>query len=181
VSTPVAIVGMACLFAGAPDLRGFRDNIFAGVDSLGEAPPGWLPDSPSAARNPLVYTTRGGWLADPVTFDSLAYGVMPASVDGSEPEHFVALRLAAEALADAGYDERPFPRETTGVILGRGTYVNRAYVSVVQHRSGSTRPSTCWPGSTPSGPPRSSTASAPPCATRCPPSPPRRPPASRTA
>ena len=136
MSEPVAIVGMACLFAGAPDLQRFRDNVLGGVDALSDAPRGWLPDGPSATRNPSVYTTRGGWLGDLASFDPLAYGVMPSSVDGSEPEHFVALRLAAEALADAGYAERPFPRETTGVILGRGTYVNRAYVSVIQHTIG---------------------------------------------
>jgi acyl transferase domain-containing protein/phosphopantetheinyl transferase len=58
---------------------------------------------------------------------------MPNSVDGADPDHFLALKLARDALKDAGYLDRPFNREKTGIILGRGTYFNRGFGTVLQH------------------------------------------------
>ena len=58
---------------------------------------------------------------------------MPHSVDGGEPDQFLALKLAKAALADANYLDRPFNRDRTGVILGRGTYINRGYNTLLQH------------------------------------------------
>lgn len=129
-----AIVGMACLFPRAPDLHAFWENILAEVDAVSEAPPEWdaaldhevwPPDVGEEAR-------RGGFLGELAAFDPLAFGVMPNAVDGGEPEHFLALRVAHDALADAGYLDRDFDRTRVAVILGRGTYVNRGYVSVLQ-------------------------------------------------
>ncbi|HYS78452.1 MAG TPA: beta-ketoacyl synthase N-terminal-like domain-containing protein, partial [Candidatus Dormibacteraeota bacterium] len=134
--TDIAIIGMACVFPKAPDLRSFWENILAGVDAIAEAPPGSGADrvfDPSSNDNDRLYTRRGGYLGDTVRFDPLAYGVMPRSVDGSEPEQFLALRLAHDALQDSGYLERPFNRKAAGLILGRGTYVNRGVISCFQH------------------------------------------------
>ena len=38
--TDVAIIGMACVFPKAPDLRSFWENILAGVDAIGDPPAG---------------------------------------------------------------------------------------------------------------------------------------------
>jgi acyl transferase domain-containing protein len=135
-SGDVAVIGLAALFPKAPDLRTFWENILAGVDAIGDPPDDWGADGvfkPGSHDNDRIYTKRGGFLADTCEFDPVQHGVMPRSVDGGEPEHFVALQLADHALADAGCMERPFPRERTEVILGRGTYANRGYVTVLQH------------------------------------------------
>jgi acyl transferase domain-containing protein len=132
----VAIIGMACLFPKAPSLRVFWENILAGVDALDDPPHDWGADlayDPDSDANDRIYTKRGGYLGDSCQFAAMDLGVMPRSVEGGEPEHFVALQLAHEALADAGYLERPFARERTEVILGRGTYVNRGYMTILQH------------------------------------------------
>jgi acyl transferase domain-containing protein len=132
----VAIIGMACLYPRANGLREFWENILAGVDGIGDPPPeSWTHQvfDPTSGDNDRLYTKRGGYLTTPPRFNPVEFGVMPRSVDGAEPEQFVALQLARDALADAGYLDRPFDRRKAGVILGRGTYVNRGVISCFQH------------------------------------------------
>jgi acyl transferase domain-containing protein len=133
----IAIVGMSCLFPGAGDPRAFWQNVVDGVDAIGEAPAEWWPklygESADGHPNDRVYTSKGGFLGDLSRFKPARYGVMPSSVDGAEPDHFLALRCAVEALADAGVPELPLHRKKTGVILARGLYVNRGTLSWVAH------------------------------------------------
>jgi acyl transferase domain-containing protein len=132
----VAIVGMACLFPGAPNKTVFWSNILNKVCAISDPPEEWRADlyyDSNSRENDRVYCTAGGYLKELAAFDPLEYGVMPLSVDGSEPDQFLALRVANEALADAGYLDRPFNRERTAVIIGRGTYFNRGYLTLVQH------------------------------------------------
>lgn len=133
----IAIVGMSCLFPGAGDPRAFWQNVVGGVDAIGEAPVEWWPslygEADASRPNDRVYTSKGGFLGDLSRFKPARYGVMPSSVDGAEPDHFLALRCAVEALADAGVPELPLHRKRTGVILARGLYVNRGTLSWVAH------------------------------------------------
>lgn len=131
----IAIIGMAGLFPGAADVDQYWANILAGRCCITEHP------SPEARRildsNPTefarVYNIRGGFLGPLATFDPAAHGVMPDAVPGTDPDHFLALRVAADALADAGLKNKPFPRERTDVIVGHGTYVNPGNVNWIQH------------------------------------------------
>lgn len=131
----IAIIGMSALFPKAKDLQAYWQNILNKVDAITEAPDDWaLPYfDPQSAENDRIYTRQGGFLGELAEFNPLEFGIMPNSVDGGEPDHFLALRLAWEALRDAGYLERPFNRERTGIILGRGTYINRGYNTLLQH------------------------------------------------
>lgn len=135
INDDIAVIGMACLFAEAPDVSTYWENILAGKCCISDHP------SPSAKRylDPTstnferIYTIRGGYLKELATFDPLAFGVMPDSVVGTDPDHFLALRVAKEALDDAGLSNKPFPRERTDVILGHGTYINPSNVNWIQH------------------------------------------------
>jgi len=42
------------------------------------------------------------------------------------------LQVAAQAMRHAGYEKRPFPHETSGVIIGRGGYLNSGMARLVQ-------------------------------------------------
>ncbi len=135
-TTDIAIVGMACIVPGAPDAPTFWQNIVDGVDAVSDPPPDWGGDpwyDPDSDANDRIYCRRGGYLGELATFDPLKYGIMPNTVDGAEPEHFLALKVAHAALADAGVPDLPLDRERTEVILGRGTFVNRGYTSLHQH------------------------------------------------
>ncbi len=134
--TPIAIVGMACLYPGAADLGSYWQNIVAAVDAISEVPEGrWAaefydPHSPAIDR---FYCRRGGFIDAYAEFDPLAYGIMPKAAAGGEPEQWLALQQAHAALADAGYLQKPFDKSRAGVILGRGNYVSAGVLRLEQH------------------------------------------------
>ncbi|MBA3015728.1 MAG: polyketide synthase dehydratase domain-containing protein [Proteobacteria bacterium] len=135
-SADIAIVGMACFFPKAPSLQAFWHNIVAGVDAIGEAPSTNLLHQvydPDSTANDRVYSRMGGFLDHLPPFRPSEFGVMPRAIDGAEPEHFMALQVAYAAMVDAGFPTLPINREKTEVILGRGTYVNRGFMSAMQH------------------------------------------------
>lgn len=131
----IAIVGMSCLFPGADSPAKFWQNIVGKVDCITDAPADWRPDLYYAPHDPELdraYTQRGGFLGDLCRFNPAKFGVMPTSIEGAEPDHFIALRCAHETLLDAGVPELPLNRERTGIIIGRGLFTNRGWVSVFQ-------------------------------------------------
>ncbi|KOV34137.1 type I polyketide synthase [Streptomyces sp. H021] len=133
--TDAAIVGMGAVFPGAPDLAAYRRNLLAGTDSIGEVPPErWDPAvyfDPEAATGPAAgdrfYCRRGGFVDGLAAFDPTRFGIMPAAVEGAEPDQMLALHATAEAIADAGGEERlPADRSRVGVVLGRGGFMGVA-------------------------------------------------------
>jgi acyl transferase domain-containing protein/phosphopantetheinyl transferase len=128
---PIAIIGMACIFPQAPDLQAFWNNILGGVDAVGEPVPQW--DAARYIDSGRIKTAMGGWLKDLYRFDPREFGIMPNSLDGGEPDHFLALRVARDALADAGYHRSDADHRDTGIILGHSTYLHRGQVTVIQN------------------------------------------------
>jgi acyl transferase domain-containing protein/NAD(P)H-dependent flavin oxidoreductase YrpB (nitropropane dioxygenase family) len=116
----IAIVGMAGMFPDAPDLRRYWQNICNRVDSVSEVPAErWrLEDFYSEDRSARdrVYSRWGGFLPE-IIFDPLKWRIPPASLRHIEPLQLLALEVAAQAMADAGYDRRAFPRERAGVLF----------------------------------------------------------------
>ena len=135
-SLDVAVVGMAALFPGAPDLATYWANIRGGVDAIQDVPPGRWDSAfydPDARAIDRLYCKRGGFVDANATFDALGFGVMPVAARGAEPDQLLALAVAAQAMADAGYDARPFARDRAGVILGRGNYAGAGRTRLEQH------------------------------------------------
>lgn len=132
----VAIIGMACMFPKAPDLKAYWQNIVSKVSAISDPPKDWEAEryfNPSSKENDQVYCKRGGYLGDLARFDPFEFGVMPSALDGGEPDHYLALRIANEALLDAGYSRDSIDSERTEVIIGRGTYINRGVTNIFQH------------------------------------------------
>jgi acyl transferase domain-containing protein/NAD(P)H-dependent flavin oxidoreductase YrpB (nitropropane dioxygenase family)/NAD(P)-dependent dehydrogenase (short-subunit alcohol dehydrogenase family) len=117
----VAIVGMAAVFPGAPDLESYWANILEGIDSIGEVPPErWntsLYYGPGGAAGEFTPSKWGGFI-DPVPFDPVEFGIPPLSLAAIEPVQLIALEVARRALADAGYADRDFDRARASVIFG---------------------------------------------------------------
>jgi acyl transferase domain-containing protein/phosphopantetheinyl transferase len=131
----IAVVGMAALFPGAPDLETYWRNIRSGFDAITDVPPGrWDPAfyDPASQAVDRLYCKRGGFVDAYATFDALGFGVMPVAVRGTEPDQLLTLQVSTRAIADAGYDSRPFARQRAGFILGRGGYASAARTRLEQ-------------------------------------------------
>ncbi|KPI07565.1 6-deoxyerythronolide-B synthase [Actinobacteria bacterium OK074] len=136
---PVAIVGMAVLLPGAAGLDAYWRNLVGGVDAIGEVPEGrWDADyyHPDSATGPAtadeVYCRRGGFVDGLAEIEVTRFGIMPTSVAGTEPDQLIALKVAAEAIADAGGPDRLPDPHRVGVVLGRGGYLTPGLVRLDQ-------------------------------------------------
>jgi acyl transferase domain-containing protein/NAD(P)H-dependent flavin oxidoreductase YrpB (nitropropane dioxygenase family)/NAD(P)-dependent dehydrogenase (short-subunit alcohol dehydrogenase family) len=119
----VAIVGMACYYPKASGLADYWQNILDRVQAVTEIPEthwDWrLYYDPNPRARDKIISKWGGFLDD-VPFDPLTFGITPNSLLSIEPLQLFLLEATRRALADAGYSDRPFPRERTASILGIG-------------------------------------------------------------
>jgi acyl transferase domain-containing protein/NAD(P)H-dependent flavin oxidoreductase YrpB (nitropropane dioxygenase family) len=116
----IAIVGMAGMFPGAPDLEAFWANILTGRDCVTEVPAHrWDPELYFAPDGEGEHTpSRWGGFLPEIPFDPLRYGIPPASLGSIEPVQLLALEAARRALADAGYDAPGTDHARTSVVFG---------------------------------------------------------------
>ena len=122
VSSPVAIVGLGCLFPKADHVGAYWANIRQGIDAITEVPAShWRAEDYFDAdpKSPdKVYAKHGGFLS-PVEFNPLEYGILPNALEATDTSQLLGLVAVDQALKDAGYGpEREFDRERVSVILG---------------------------------------------------------------
>ena len=122
----IAIVGMACIFPQAPDLRRYWANNVNAVDAIIEKPASrWREhDNWSLPRNHEAFLpcSKAGYLTDGVIFDPIRFGVVPNLVKHGDPDQFLMLEVIDKALRDAKIADDAPVRENTDVIIGRGGY-----------------------------------------------------------
>ena len=129
----IAVIGMACIFPGADGPDQFWRNIRGKQVQINEPQPAWGAQRYLNATGPShISSAAGGYLGDLYRFDPAELGVMPSSIDGGEPDQFLALRVARDALADAGY-LNGYDHTSTGIVLGHSTYLHRGSANSVQH------------------------------------------------
>ena len=125
---------MSCIFPGAGDVDSFWKNICGKKDAITPVPPGRIDpvffDKDSSAVD-RFYCSRGGFIEDSFTrFDPVKFGIVPLSIDGTEPDQLMALQLSQRALEDAHVFEKNLPLDKAGIILGRGNYLGRGMANV---------------------------------------------------
>jgi acyl transferase domain-containing protein/acyl carrier protein len=119
---PIAVVGMACRFPGAPDLDAFWRLLRDGVDAVAEVPDdrGW--DELLTARGvepaERAKVRRGGFLDRIDGFDPLFFGISPREATAMDPQQRLVLELAWEALEDARIRPSSLRGSSTGVFAG---------------------------------------------------------------
>lgn len=128
---PIAIIGMACIFPQAPDIKTFWCNILDAVDTVSEPLPEWGADR--YLESGRINTAYGGYLKDLYRFDPKEFGIMPNSIDGGEPDQFLALSVARDALQDADCLSGDYDHRDTGIVIGHSTYLHRGQGNLIQH------------------------------------------------
>lgn len=118
----VAIVGMACRYPDASCVGDLWDNVLAQRRAFRQIPPERLRLGDYLSRDPdapdRTYAGEAA-LIEGYEFDRLRFRVAGSSFRSADLAHWLALDVADQALADAGYPGGAgLPRETTGVLLG---------------------------------------------------------------
>lgn len=121
-ATPLAIIGIGCLFPRAEGPEAYWANILGQVDAITEVPEThWRPSDYVSAdpKTPdRTYTARGAFLS-PIDFNPLEFGISPKDIEATDTTQLLGLVVAKQALQDAGYwPESTFNRERVSVILG---------------------------------------------------------------
>ena len=117
----VAIVGVGAILPDAPDAPAFWQNICNKRYSIIDVPPErWsIADyyDPDPAAPDKTYTKIGSWVRG-FRFDWQRFRIPPKTAAAMDEGQQWAVAIAAEALADYGYPERPLDTERAGVIFG---------------------------------------------------------------
>ena len=117
----LAVIGMGCIFPGAANVPAYWELLASGRDAKSTVTPDrWRadlahrPGPPQPYRSPV---TRGGFITD-FHYDWRAHKIPPKQIEQADPLQFMLMDAADQALADAGYDRKPFDRTRAGVVVG---------------------------------------------------------------
>ncbi|RJX28815.1 MAG: SDR family NAD(P)-dependent oxidoreductase [Desulfurivibrio sp.] len=118
---PVAVVGLACYYPGAPNIQLLWENIVSRRRQFRRMPDVRLPlkdyYDPDPAAEDKTYGTKAA-VIDGFSFDWIKRGIPKSVVDSTDISHWLALETALKALEDAGLSPGSVPPDRTGVILG---------------------------------------------------------------
>ena len=140
----IAVIGIGALLPDANSADILWDNVLSGRNSIGEVPPDrWLLEEhydPDRTRPDKTYCKLGAFVRDYV-FNPLEYRIPPQVAAAIDPVQRWSLKVARDALQDAGYLERDYDHGRTGVVLGNAgggeyqfTTAYRVYLDQVQGR-----------------------------------------------
>ncbi|GAB1694993.1 type I polyketide synthase [Krasilnikovia sp. M28-CT-15] len=129
---PIAVVGMACRFPGAPDLDAYWRLLLDGMDAIDEIPADrWDVDrfyDPDRAAPGKMYSRRGGFVADVDKFDAAFFGMSPREAARTDPQARMLLEVSWTALEHAGQSPQLLRGSRTGVYVG---YAENDYAKLV--------------------------------------------------
>ena len=101
---PIAIVGMAGRFPGAPTVEAFWDNLCAGRDSVSRFAADELDAGiPDAQRADPAYVPVRGVFDDVDKFDAAFFGISPKEAELMDPQQRIFLELCWECIERAGH------------------------------------------------------------------------------
>src|SRR5215470_1232828 len=121
-STRIAVVGIGLRYPDSNSPRELWDNVLAGRRAFRRLPDERINHADYWSADPAApdrfYTSRAAVLRD-FEFDRVKYRVAGSTYRATDLTHWLALDVAAQALADAGFPEgRGLPKRSTGVVIG---------------------------------------------------------------
>ena len=119
---PIAIIGMACRFPGAPGISAFWRLLEDGGNAVSEGVPGsgvgrWgqlFPDDTVQSEG----CRFGAFVDDIDQFDDAFFRISPVEAELLDPQQRMMLETSWEALEDAGIDPEGLRESRTGVYTG---------------------------------------------------------------
>ncbi len=127
-SEPIAIVGLACRFPGAPDADAYWRLVSGGVDAIREVPADrwdnaalFDPGDPENAAPGKMNSRHGGFLDQVDRFEPAFFGISAHEAERLDPQQRLLLELTWEALEDAGLAPERLSGTATGVFVGIST------------------------------------------------------------
>ncbi|KPZ72928.1 Phenolphthiocerol synthesis polyketide synthase type I Pks15/1 [Shewanella sp. P1-14-1] len=119
---PIAIVGMASIFANSRYLNKFWDLISEKIDAITEVPDThWRAEDYFDADKSTPdksYCKRGGFIPE-VDFNPMEFGLPPNILELTDTSQLLSLVIAKEVLADAGVTSE-YDTDKIGITLGVG-------------------------------------------------------------
>ena len=122
---PIAVVGLAAQFGPFEGLRAVRERALGGsIAGEPSAPAGWWGAERSDwfAREGLANSDLLAYRIEAVTLPTDRFRIPPKELEEMLPQQSLLLRLAGEAIADAGWDEAT--RLRCGCLVGLGLDLN---------------------------------------------------------
>lgn len=121
---PIAVVGLACRYAGAPNADAYWQLIAGAGSGIIDLPPNrWDADSlcdPTGEAPGTMITRRGGFLPDIEQFDAAFFGISPREALRMDPQQRLLLETTWQALEDAGIPPERLAGTRTGTFVGIG-------------------------------------------------------------
>ena len=128
---PIAIVGWAGRFPGAPSVETLAGILEQGIEGVTFFAPHELdPRIPREVREDPAYVSARGIIAGPDLFDNELFGISPREAQVTDPQQRQLLELSWLALEDAACDPETYPGPI-GVFAG--VMNNSYYAENVQH------------------------------------------------
>jgi enediyne polyketide synthase len=122
MSTRIAIVGIACRYPDTASPKEMWENVLAGRRAFRRLPDERMrqadyyspdPKAPDRFYSPKAAVIEG------YEFDRVGFKIAGSTYRSTDMTHWLALDVAAQALADAGYPEgNGLPKRNTGVVIG---------------------------------------------------------------
>ncbi|WP_327301294.1 SDR family NAD(P)-dependent oxidoreductase [Streptomyces goshikiensis] len=109
---PIAVVGMAGMFPGSPDLGSFWSHLAQGHDLITRAPSERFPGSDGTAPY------WGGFLDGVDLFDAGFFQITPREARVMDPQHRLFLQTVWSAVEEAGYDPADLAGSSCGLYVG---------------------------------------------------------------
>ncbi|HHI71022.1 MAG TPA: non-ribosomal peptide synthetase, partial [Rhodobacteraceae bacterium] len=107
-SGPIAIVGLAGRFPGAPDIETFWDGLLNGREMISRFSREELDPAFSDVDIDDSFVLARGVMPDPEYFDARHFGIPPNEAERLDPQHRILLEVAQTALENAGHDPKRF-------------------------------------------------------------------------
>src|SRR6185369_8145453 len=118
---PIAIIGAACRFPGAPDLASFERLLCEGTDAVSLIPRDrWDLErfySPDPDASGKMYTRYGGFIDGHDRFDAEFFGISAREAESMDPQQRMLLEVSWQALENAGLPASEIQSTRTGVFV----------------------------------------------------------------